>query len=112
MSIASEWHDALLAAVAAYEETRGETPAVRVTLMPSQEQLLLHRAAAGPGESLVTLEPFPESEKEMVEREGSFSTPRVVLVHPNAIVRVELLYEVPGADVPMGFQPGGRSSPP
>jgi hypothetical protein len=105
---AAAWYDALLAAVAAYEEVRGESPAVRVTVMPDQEQLLLHRAAAGPGDNLVTLEPFPEAVDEMVDREGVFSTPRVVLVHPNAIVKVELLYEAPDAEAPMGFQAGPR----
>lgn len=108
MSAASDWYEALLAAVGEYEKVRGSSPAVRVTVLPDQEQLLLHRATAGPGENLVTLEPFPKAEDDMIEREGTFSTPRVLIVHPNQIAKVELLYEVPDADAPLGFQASPR----
>ena len=110
VSVAAEWYEAFMAAVNEYGESRGEPPAVRVTVGPDHERLLLHSAAPGPGENLVTLDPYPDEEADMIERDGSVATPRVVLVHPNAISKIELLFEVPGAQGPMGFRPGGGRS--
>jgi hypothetical protein len=44
----------------------------------------------------------------MIRREDeSFVTPRVVLVHPNSISKIEFLFEVPGGRGEMGFRAGG-----
>jgi len=108
MSPATAWYESFMAAVGAYTETRGEPPAVRVTVGPDHERLLLHSAAAGPGDNLVTFDPYPEDEEDMIRREDeSFVTPRVVLVHPNSISKIEFLFEVPGGRGEMGFRAGG-----
>ena len=107
MSAAQSWYDAFMAAVNEYGKSRGEPPAVRVTVGPDHERLLLHSAAPGPGENLVTLDPYPDDEEDMIERDDALVTPRVVLVHPNAISRIEFLFEVPGSRGQMGFRAGG-----
>jgi hypothetical protein len=104
---ASEWKESLMTAITDFRDTRGIPPVVRLTLADG-ETIYVHEAKAGPGEGLVTLSPYPpERERGMIRPEGGTMdyTPRANVVPPRAVVKIELLTEVPDA-TELGFRTG------
>jgi hypothetical protein len=93
---AVEWCDGLRAAIAAYTHTRRRTPAAQVTLT-SDERLYLFLAE--PAGAFVAMSAYPEErEAEMIRHpddEEHAYTPRVLLIDPAKVAKVELLYDVP-----------------
>lgn len=110
---ASSWVTDLNAAVADFARTRRTTPVVRVTLPTGEARYLLHAHPSEQGELLV-LDTYPEGEKPEdlleVEDASEYVTRQRLLVRPNAIVKVEILYEHPGQRGEFGFQVRDASS--
>lgn len=107
MSRATDWDDGLAEAIADFKKTRGSQPVVKVTLEATGEEPYLHQAQPGPGDDLVSLSVYPAGrEREMIynEAEDRDYTPRVVVIHPARIIKIELVREAPNV-VSFGFQP-------
>jgi hypothetical protein len=103
---ASRWVADLNAAVADFSRTRRTTPVVRVTLPTGEARYLLYAQPSEHGELLV-LDMYPEGETLedllKVDDEVEYVTRQRLLVRPNAIVKVEILYEHPGRRGEFGF---------
>jgi len=70
---------------------------VQVTLADG-ESFFLMRAEPGPGDDWISLCPYPAGRSdEMVEdadaEEGELTTPRVVIVQPEMVTKIELLVQ-------------------
>jgi hypothetical protein len=107
---ATEWVEGLQARIQEFSRTRS-SPVVEVHLAFSHVVLRVKRADAGPGDSQVTFDVFPDAEPgpaildAMVRRDpdGELYTPRQVIVRLDRIDRVELLHDLPRA-TSIGFQ--------
>lgn len=108
---AEAWVKDLIAAIRAYEKSRHSAPpVVRVTLRPSESHYVMN-ARAGEADELVTLDVYAEDVADLLQveqpaaggqTERKLLTRKVLVVHPSAILKFELLDEFPGAK-PFGF---------
>lgn len=61
------------------------------------ESFFLMRAEAGPGDEWISLYPYPAGRlDEMIDdadAEGELTMPRVVIIHPEMVAKIELLVE-------------------
>jgi len=102
---ATTWVDDLKAAIRAYSQSRrAGPPVVRVTLSNNESRYVL-RASEGPRDELISLDLYPENAGDLIEVERPVGegqverervTREVLLVHPIAIRKFELLDEHPG----------------
>jgi hypothetical protein len=110
---ATTWVEDLKAAIQSYSQTRRSgPPVVRVTLTNGEARYVLS-ALAGPNAELILLDVYPaDNEGDLldVERptgggqlERDRVTREVLIVHPIAIRKFELLHEHPG-NRPFGFE--------
>jgi hypothetical protein len=110
---ASKWVSDLNAAVADFSHTRRTKPVVRVTLPTGEARYLLH-AQPSEQDELVVLDMYPEGEKPedllKLDGEAEYVSRQRLLVRPNAIIKVEILYEHPGRRGEFGFQVREASS--
>jgi hypothetical protein len=96
--VAAEWADTLREGIRAFSRSRRVgSPAVQVTLADG-ESFFLMRAEPGPGDDWISLYPYPPGRlDEMVDdadaEEGELTTPRVVIIHPEMVAKIELLVE-------------------
>jgi hypothetical protein len=95
--IAAEWADTLREGIRAFSRSRRvDSPAVQVTLADG-ESFFLMRAEPGPGDDWISLYPYPAGRlDEMIDdadAEGELTTPRVVIIHPEMVAKIELLVE-------------------
>jgi hypothetical protein len=105
------WISDLKEAIRAYTEARHLTPVVKVTLANGESRYVM-RATSGEAGMLVVLDVYPERAGDLLEvervEEGQLErvreTREVLVVHPAAIVKVELLHEHPGEPGAFGFQ--------
>ena len=104
---ASSWVTDLNAAVADFARTRRTTPVVRVTLPTGEARYLLH-AQPSEQDELLVLDMYPEGEKPedllKLDDQAEYVSRQRLLVRPNAIVKVEILYEHPRRRGEFGFQ--------
>ena len=104
---ASKWVVDLNAAVADFAHTRRTTPVVRVTLPTGEARYLLH-AQPSKQDELLVLDMYPEGETVEdlldLEDEDELLSRQRLLVRPNAIVKVEILYEHPRRRGEFGFK--------
>jgi hypothetical protein len=110
--LAQKWRDDLHEAIATYSRSRHRTPSVRVTLIGG-EVLYVMRVDAGSGDRLLTLDVYPGVDDVLdrlvdgprdADGEARRVTPDVMLVEPERIAKVELLYEPPEGRRDVGFQ--------
>ena len=103
---ASKWIADLNAAVADFSRTRRTTPVVRVTL-PTGEARYLLRAQPSEQDELLVLDMYPEGENVEdlldLDDEDELLSRQRLLVRPNVIVKVEILYEHPRRRGEFGF---------
>jgi hypothetical protein len=107
MSNASEWVDGLHTQIADFSRTR--TPVVEVFL-GSGQRFRVQRAVAGPGESWVTLDVYPEIdagqnvlEQMVADDEGELHSARTIMLGLHQIARIELLHDADRAQT-LGFR--------
>ena len=108
MSAAAEWMNNVTKALRAFVEERNiEAPTIKVTLTDG-EWFFLHSASAM-GSELLSLSPYPDEESQFVEgRDGTRLPPRVVVVDPRYVHKVELLAHAPGGGHGFPFQAPGE----
>jgi len=98
MSDSTDWVEALKEAVAEFESSRSSAnPGVKVTLIDG-ESFFLSNARPAPGHGLVIMYPYPPgmtTDLPMGE-DGYPVMPRVLLVAPSAVAKIELMAEPPG----------------
>ena len=98
MSDSTDWVEALKEAVAEFESSRSSAnPGVKVTLIDG-ESFFLSNARPAPGHGLVIMYPYPPgmtTDLPMGE-DGYPVMPRVLLVAPSAVSKIELMAEPPG----------------
>jgi hypothetical protein len=102
---ASTWVDDLKAAIRDYSQTRRTgPPVVRVTLTNNESRYILS-ASTGPRDELISLDLYPENAGDLLDVERPVGggeverdrvTREVLVVHPIAIRKFELLDEHPG----------------
>jgi hypothetical protein len=104
---AQEWSEWLSEAIRAFARTRRGSPVVEITLRDGDSFYVQHARALG---ELLTLAAYPEGFGQEVidalieDNEGDLHTPRVVIVHPTDVLRVELLAHAAGEGaLPIGF---------
>jgi hypothetical protein len=95
--VAAEWADTLREGIRAFSRSRRVgSPAVQVTLADG-ESFFLMRAEPAPGDDWISLYPYPAGRlDEMIQdadAEGELTTPRVVIIHPEMVAKIELLVE-------------------
>jgi hypothetical protein len=98
MANAADWVEGLMQAVADFERTRGAiNPGVRLSLTDG-ESFFLSNARPAPGEELLILYPYPPGMTTdlPVGEDGYPVMPRVVIVSPQAIAKIELMAVPPG----------------
>ncbi|MGZ4281395.1 MAG: hypothetical protein ACXVQ4_04800 [Gaiellaceae bacterium] len=98
MSDSTEWVEALKEAVAEFESSRSSAnPGVKVTLVDG-ESFFLSNARPAPGHGLVIMYPYPPgmSTDLPMGEDGYPVMPRVLLVAPGAVSKIELMAEPPG----------------
>ncbi len=98
MSDTNDWVEALKQAVSDFESSRSAAnPGVKVTLVDG-ESFFLNNARPGPGHDLVILYPYPPGmTTELPTGEDGFPVmPRVLIVSPGAVAKIELMAEPPG----------------
>lgn len=98
MADAKEWVEALKQAVSDFERSRSSTnPGVKVTLIDG-ESFFLNNARPGPGHDLVILYPYPPGmTTDLPTGEDGYPVmPRVLVVAPSAVAKIELMAEPPG----------------
>jgi hypothetical protein len=101
---AQQWVSDFNEAARTYSRERRESPVVKVTLTDGGSWYV-QKIAAGPNDRLITLDLYPDANDVLanmvsVERhdEGGgtdYFTRDVVVVEPDRVVKVELLYERP-----------------
>jgi hypothetical protein len=98
MSDSTDWVEALKEAVTEFESSRSSAnPGVKVTLVDG-ESFFLSNARPAPGHGLVIMYPYPPgmtTDLPMGE-DGYPVMPRVLLVAPSAVSKIELMAEPPG----------------
>jgi hypothetical protein len=102
---ATTWVEDLKAAISGYSRTRRTgPPVVRVTLTNNESRYVLS-ASSGPSDELISLDLYPENAGDLLEVDRPIEggqverdrvTREVLIVHPNAIRKFELLDEHPG----------------
>ena len=98
MSDTNDWVEALKQAVSDFENSRKATnPGVKVTLVDG-ESFFLNNARPGPGHDLVILYPYPPGmTTDLPTGEDGYPVmPRVLIVAPSAVAKIELMAEPPG----------------
>ena len=98
MPSAKDWVEALKEAVSDFERSRSSAnPGVKVTLVDG-ESFFLNNARPGPGHDLVILYPYPPGmTAELPTGEDGYPVmPRVLIVAPGAVAKIELMAEPPG----------------
>ena len=98
MSETSDWVEALMESVAEFERVRSSAnPGVKVTLVDG-ESFFLSNARPAPGEGLVILYPYPPGmTTDLPTGEDGYPVmPRVLIVSPAAVSKIELMAEPPG----------------
>lgn len=98
MPSAKDWVEALKLAVSDFERSRSSTnPGVKVTLVDG-ESFFLNNARPGPGRDLVILYPYPPGMTTELPTgaDGYPVMPRVLIVAPSAVAKIELMAEPPG----------------
>jgi hypothetical protein len=109
MVTAAAWHQNLVEAVTAFEDANNvQTTQVHVYL-EGDETLHVLEVVAVPGEDLLALSPYPDDLRQL--RRGQATgvpvSPRMVLVEPRRIMRVELRVP-PDREKSGGFRPPDR----
>jgi hypothetical protein len=98
MSDTHDWVEALKQAVTDFERSRSAAnPGVKVTLVDG-ESFFLNNARPGPGHDLVILYPYPPGmTTDLPTGEDGYPVmPRVLIVAPSAVAKIELMAEPPG----------------
>jgi hypothetical protein len=98
MSDGADWVEALKEAVTEFESSRSSAnPGVKVTLIDG-ESFFLSNARPAPGHGLVIMYPYPPGMTTdlPVGEDGYPVMPRVLLVAPSAVSKIELMAEPPG----------------
>ena len=98
MSDSSDWVEGLKEAVAEFEQARSSAnPGVKVTLVDG-ESFFLSNARPAPKHDLVVLYPYPPGMTTdlPVGEDGYPVMPRVLIVSPGAVAKIELMAEPPG----------------
>ncbi len=94
----TQWVEALMETVAEFERSRSAAnPGVKVTLIDG-ESFFLSNARPAPGHGLVILYPFPPGMTSdlPIGEDGYPVMPRVLIVAPSAVAKIELMAEPPG----------------
>jgi hypothetical protein len=98
MSDTHDWVESLKQAVTDFERSRSAAnPGVKVTLVDG-ESFFLNNARPGPGHDLVILYPYPPGmTTDLPTGEDGYPVmPRVLIVAPSAVAKIELMAEPPG----------------
>ncbi len=98
MSDTTDWVEALMQTVAEFERSRSAAnPGVKVTLVDG-ESFFLSNARPAPGHGLVILYPYPPGMTTDLPTgdDGYPVMPRVLIVAPAAVAKIELMAEPPG----------------
>ncbi len=98
MSETTDWVEALKETVAEFEQSRSSAnPGVKVTLVDG-ESFFLSNARPAPGHGLVILYPYPPGmTTDLPTGEDGYPVmPRVLIVSPSAVAKIELMAEPPG----------------
>jgi len=98
MSDTTDWVEALMETVAEFERSRSAAnPGVKVTLVDG-ESFFLSNARPAPGHGLVILYPYPPGmTTDLPTGEDGYPVmPRVLIVAPAAVAKIELMAEPPG----------------
>jgi hypothetical protein len=109
---ATAWVNDVIGAIRTYSRRRRTAPpVVQVTLLNGESRYVLSMSA-GENDELVSLDVYPENgaddlldvegSAEHGDVEGERMTREVLVVHPRAVQKVELLHEHPGQQ-PFGF---------
>jgi len=98
MSDSSDWVEGLKEAVAEFEQARSSAnPGVKVTLVDG-ESFFLSNVRPAPRHDLVVLYPYPPGMTTdlTIGEDGYPVMPRVLIVSPGAVAKIELMAEPPG----------------
>jgi hypothetical protein len=101
---AQQWVNDFNEAARTYSRERRESPVVKVTLIDG-ESWYVQKIEAGPNDRLITFDLYPDANDVLanmvpVEQHGqgggtNYFTRDVIVVEPDRVVKVELLYERP-----------------